>query len=74
MYLEGVERQKTDGKNVYIGIHPSNVRIVTLKVDKGRKEVLERRAMGRLVALGEKYYNPKHEAMEDLAYTVAVRQ
>ena len=64
VYLDGVEREKSNGNKVYVGIHPSKVRITTLKIDSGRKEVLERRAMGRLVATGEKYYNPKIEATE----------
>merc|ERR1712112_646264 len=57
-------RKKSSGASVYVGIHPSKVCIVKLKMDKGRKEILERRAKGRRDAKGEK---GKYEAMETSA-------
>merc|ERR1711862_829667 len=47
VYIERIQREKASGASVYVGIHPSKVCIVKLKMDKGRKEILERRAKGR---------------------------
>ncbi|CAH0391456.1 unnamed protein product [Bemisia tabaci] len=48
--IERVQREKANGATVYVGIHPSNVVIVKLKMDKDRKKILERRAKGRAAA------------------------
>merc|ERR1712002_261283 len=64
VYIERIQREKASGASVYVGIHPSKVCIVKLKMDKGRKEILERRAKGRRDAKGEK---GKYEAMETSA-------
>ena len=37
---------------VHLGIHPSNCQIVKLKLDKDRKALIERKAAGRVAALG----------------------
>merc|ERR1712114_143745 len=64
VYIERIQREKANGATVYVGIHPSKVSIVKLKMDKGRKEILERRAKGRREAKGEK---GKYDAMETSA-------
>merc|ERR1711953_252997 len=64
VYIERIQREKASGASVYVGIHPSKVCIVKLKMDKGRKEILERRAKGRREAKGEK---GKYDAMETSA-------
>merc|ERR1712212_494437 len=64
VYIERIQREKASGATVYVGIHPSKVCIVKLKMDKGRKEILERRAKGRARATGDK---GKYEAMETSA-------
>merc|ERR1711884_650438 len=64
VYIERIQREKASGASVYVGIHPSKVCIVKLKMDKGRKEILERRAKGRRGAKGDK---GKYEAMETSA-------
>merc|ERR1711860_239067 len=64
VYIERIQREKASGATVYVGIHPSKVCIVKLKMDKGRKEILERRAKGRALATGDK---GKYEAMETSA-------
>merc|ERR1712115_571945 len=64
VYIERIQREKANGASVYVGIHPSKVCIVKLKMDKGRKEILERRAKGRRDAKGDK---GKYEAMETSA-------
>ena len=55
LYIETAQREKVNGQMVYIGIHPSKVEIVKLKIDKSRMEILERRALGRLEATGHKF-------------------
>ena len=55
LYIETAQREKVNGQRVYIGIHPSKVEIVKLKIDKSRMEILERRALGRLEATGHKF-------------------
>lgn len=53
VYIERIQREKTNGTNAPVGIHPSKCLIVKLKMDKDRKAILERRAKGRLAALGK---------------------
>ncbi|XP_031618778.1 60S ribosomal protein L26 [Sitodiplosis mosellana] len=53
VYIERIQREKTNGTNAPVGIHPSKCVIVKLKMDKDRKAILERRAKGRLAALGK---------------------
>merc|ERR1711946_101456 len=53
VYIERIQREKANGATVPVGIHPSKVVIVKLKMDKGRKAIVERRAKGRLAALGK---------------------
>lgn len=53
LYIERVQREKANGATVYIGIHPSKVVVVKLKMDKDRKKILERRAKGKEIATGK---------------------
>ncbi|ODM97007.1 60S ribosomal protein L26 [Orchesella cincta] len=48
LYIERIQREKTNGASVNVAIHPSKVVIVKLKMDKNRKAILDRRAQGRL--------------------------
>ncbi|KAJ3042953.1 60S ribosomal protein L26A [Rhizophlyctis rosea] len=43
IYIEKISREKVNGASVPIPIHPSNVVITTLKLDKDRKALLERK-------------------------------
>ena len=44
IYLEGLTREKTDGTNIFISVHPSKVQIRNLNLDdKRRKEILGRK-------------------------------
>merc|ERR1712090_39817 len=47
VYIERIQREKANGANVHVGIHPSKTVIVKLKLDKDRKKILERKAMSR---------------------------
>merc|ERR1711892_588515 len=53
IYIERIQREKANGATVNVGIHPSKVIIVKLKMDKDRKNILDRRAKGRAEALGK---------------------
>jgi large subunit ribosomal protein L24 len=55
IYLEGLTREKVDGTNIFLAIHPSKVQIRNLNLDdKYRKETI----LGRKVA-PEKKEKPK---------------
>ena len=44
IYLEGLTREKVDGTNIFLAVHPSKVQIRTLSLDdKWRKKILERK-------------------------------
>ncbi|CAJ2511796.1 Uu.00g074210.m01.CDS01 [Anthostomella pinea] len=47
IHIERVTREKTSGQSVPLGIHPSNVVINKLKLDKDREDILERIKVGR---------------------------
>ncbi|KAG8851123.1 hypothetical protein FRB96_009464 [Tulasnella sp. 330] len=42
VHVDRVTRDKVNGSTVPIGIHPSNVVITSIKMDKDRKNILER--------------------------------
>merc|ERR1712185_525039 len=52
VYIERIQREKANGATVNVGIHPSKLVVVKLKMDKDRKAILDRRAKGRAEALG----------------------
>ncbi|KAJ3147058.1 60S ribosomal protein L26A [Geranomyces variabilis] len=54
IYIEKVTRDKVNGASTMIPIHPSKVVITKLKIDKDRKNLLERKAAGRKVVKAEK--------------------
>lgn len=47
IHVERVTREKATGQSVPLGIHPSNVVITKLKLDKDREAILERIKLGR---------------------------
>merc|ERR1711944_114746 len=67
VYIERIQREKANGASVYVGLHPSKICIVKLKMDKDRKKILDRRAKGREAATGRekgKYTEETATAME----------
>jgi len=52
VHIERIQREKANGASAHVGIHPSKVVIVKLKMDKDRKKIIERRAKGRAMAKG----------------------
>nr|AAT35583.1 ribosomal protein L26 [Pectinaria gouldii] len=53
IHIERIQREKANGATVSIGIHPSKVQIVKLKLDKDRRKILERRRRTALEAKGK---------------------
>jgi large subunit ribosomal protein L26e len=47
IHVERVTREKVNGQSVPVGVHPSNVVITKLKLDKDRESILERSKIGR---------------------------
>ncbi|KAI1173189.1 ribosomal protein L24 [Nemania sp. FL0916] len=47
IHIERLTREKISGQTVPLGIHPSNVVITKLKLDKDRENILERIKAGR---------------------------
>lgn len=47
IHIERVIRERANGQSVPLGIHPSNVVITKLKLDKDRENILERSKAGR---------------------------
>jgi large subunit ribosomal protein L24 len=46
IYLEGLTREKVDGTNIFISVHPSKVQIRSLNLDdKWRKKIVERKTV-----------------------------
>jgi large subunit ribosomal protein L26e len=43
IHVDRVARDKSNGASTPIGIHPSNVVITTIKLDKDRRDILERK-------------------------------
>merc|ERR1712121_594535 len=54
IHIERIQREKANGAQVYVGIHPSKVCVVKLKMDKDRKRILDNKAQSRARALAEK--------------------
>ena len=57
--IDQVQFEKVNGQQVPVPIHPSNVVITKLKMDKHRKELIERRRIGRERALKILGHNKK---------------
>ncbi|KAG6888891.1 60S ribosomal protein L26B [Termitomyces sp. T32_za158] len=43
IHVDRVQRDKSNGNTALIGIHPSNVVITTIKLDKDRRAILDRK-------------------------------
>jgi large subunit ribosomal protein L26e len=43
IHVDRVQRDKSNGATASIGIHPSNVVVTTLKLDKDRRAILDRK-------------------------------
>ena len=62
--IEGVQRETANSTTVHVGIHPSEVVITRLKLDKDCKKILERKAKSRQE--GKKKGKYKEETIEKM--------
>lgn len=46
IHIERVQRERSNGAQVFVGIHPSKVVITKLKIDNDRNALLKRKADG----------------------------
>merc|ERR1711966_430892 len=56
IHIERVTREKSNGSTVNVGIHPSNVMITKLKLDKDRRSILERKNTQKAAEKGKGKY------------------
>ncbi|KAL2899548.1 60S ribosomal protein L26-1 [Bienertia sinuspersici] len=54
IHIDRITREKGNGSTVNVGIHPSKVVITKLRLDKDRKSLLDRKAIGRSAAVKDK--------------------
>ena len=54
IHVERLTREKSNGQSVPVGVAPSKVQVIKLKLDKDREKILERKAEGRKKALSRK--------------------
>merc|ERR1712185_740721 len=65
IHIERVTREKSNGSTVNVGIHPSNVMITKLKLDKDRRAILERKDTSKAELKGKgKYSEAADKKME----------
>merc|ERR1712097_20923 len=57
IHIERVTREKSNGSTVNVGIHPSNVVITKLKLDKDRRKILDRKDTTKELAKGKGKYS-----------------
>merc|ERR1712006_19321 len=63
--IERVTREKSNGSTVNVGIHPSNVMITKLKLDKDRQKILDRKDTSKAQVKGKgKYTEAADKKME----------
>merc|ERR1712139_412963 len=65
IHIERVTREKSNGSTVNVGIHPSNVLITKLKLDKDRRAILDRKDTSKAMEKGKgKYTEAADKKME----------
>ena len=65
IHIERIQREKANGASVNVGIDPSNVVIVKLKMDKDRKNILERKSASKVTSDKGKHTEESVEATAD---------
>merc|ERR1712205_46327 len=66
IHIERVTREKSNGSTVNVGIHPSNVMITKLKLDKDRRAILDRRDTTKAQVKGKGKYNESADKKMEL--------
>ena len=51
IHIDRLTKAAANGKTPFVGIHPSNVKIVKLEMNRDRQDILNRKAAGRTAAL-----------------------
>ena len=64
LHIERVQREKSNGAMVFVGVHPSNCVIVKLKLDKRRKVIIERKVAGKKTAADKGKHTQESISME----------
>merc|ERR1712078_727887 len=65
IHIERVTREKSNGSTVNVGIHPSNVMITKLKLDRDRRKILDRKDTSKAQVKGKgKYTEAADKKME----------
>ena len=63
-YTKWAQQEKATGITIHVSIHPSKVIITRIKLDKGRKKLLERKAKSHQV--GKEKGKRKEETIEKM--------
>jgi large subunit ribosomal protein L24 len=72
IFLEGLTREKVDGTNIFVSLHPSKVMIKNLKLDdKWRKAIVERK---KELATPKKEKKVKKKATKPTAETIKIAE
>ncbi|KAK4318643.1 hypothetical protein Pmani_010361 [Petrolisthes manimaculis] len=71
IYIERIQREKANGASVYVGIHPSKVVIMKLKLDNRRKKLMEAKAAGRAAFQAKKNKDKEKYTAVDTATAAA---
>merc|ERR1712057_23646 len=66
IHIERVTREKSNGSTVNVGIHPSNVMITKLQLDKDRRAILERKDTTKAELKGKGKYNESADKKMEL--------
>jgi large subunit ribosomal protein L26e len=68
IHVDRIIKEKTNGAQVPVPIHPSKVQITKLKLDKDRKALIERKKAGRSAGgdKGKGKYSAADAAMADV--------
>merc|ERR1712157_588581 len=66
IHIERVTREKSNGSTVNVGIHPSNVVITKLKLDRDRRAILERKNTSKADAKGKGKYDASADKKMEL--------
>merc|ERR1712196_477901 len=66
IHIERVTREKSNGSTVNVGIHPSNVVITKLKLDKDRRSILERKNTQKAAEKGKGKYTASADKKMEL--------
>lgn len=70
IYIEGLTREKVDGTNIFISVHPSKVIIKKLKLDdKWRKAIIERKKALKIIEEKKETEEPKKPIKKTLSKT-----